>query len=63
MSAIDTFNWLAERCGAGGDADTSRFFSREREALFALRSEDERQRFVDNLIREVKSSASGPKGR
>ena len=57
MSAIDTFEWFVHTFSRSLDDETSQFLARQREYLFTLRSEDERQRFVENVIRELKTMA------
>jgi hypothetical protein len=57
MAAIDTFQWLINDLFHHPDSEEKKMIEGRREYLFSLRSEDERQRFVDELIRELKAYA------
>ena len=54
MSALDTFQWLVADVFHSPDEPTRKMIDDKRDYLFTLRSEDERQRFVDSLVREFK---------
>jgi len=53
MAALDTFEWFVSRHLKGAGGDIAPFIRNEREYLFSLRSEDERQRAVDAFIATV----------
>ncbi|HLF13885.1 MAG TPA: hypothetical protein VI932_03220 [Bacteroidota bacterium] len=53
MSALDTFEWYVTTQLAGTSPEVGKFIRVQREYLFTLRSEDERQRFVDAVIVEL----------
>jgi 1,2-phenylacetyl-CoA epoxidase catalytic subunit len=55
MAAIDTFHWLINDLFHHADAEEKKMIEGKREYLFSLRSEDERQRYVDELIGEFKN--------
>lgn len=52
MAAIDTFDWYIQPFLSSADEETKKFLMEERKYLLNLRSEDERQRFVEELIRK-----------
>ena len=54
MAALDTFEWFVSTTIKNPDEETKRYILRQREYLFSLRSEDERQRFVDEVIQELR---------
>jgi hypothetical protein len=53
MAAIDTFDWFVETAFSSLDEEMKQFIRNERALLLALRSEDERQRFVEEFIKDV----------
>ena len=55
MSAIDTFNWLIKDVYPEPDESAANVIRAKRSYLLNLRSEDERQRFVNELTIELKS--------
>jgi hypothetical protein len=52
MAAIDTFQWLINDVFQNPNAQEKDLIEGKREYLFSLRSEDERQRYVGELLRE-----------
>ncbi len=55
MSAYDTFEWYVTTMINNQSEDIQQYIKSQREYLFTLRSEDERQRFVDEVIEEFRS--------
>jgi len=66
MSAIDTFEWYNVRSWEKLDEKTKEFIMRHRRALMDLRSEDEKQRYVSQYMKDVQEgnqqNTSGPRG-
>ena len=58
MAAQETFEWFVSTMTSNPDQDTVTFIGELREYLNTLRSEDERQRFVDDVITELKHRMS-----
>lgn len=58
MAAIDTFDWFVETAFSSLDEEAKRFIQGERMYLLGLRSEDERQRYVNEFMREMKEQPS-----
>ena len=54
MSALDTFEWYVSTQAPGRNPADEKFIRDQRELLFTLRSEDERQRFVEWAIEEIR---------
>jgi hypothetical protein len=55
MAAIDKFDWYVASMVKNASPDKQRFIHDQREYLLTLRSEDERQRFIDNVIEDLMS--------
>jgi hypothetical protein len=53
MSARDTFEWYVTTQLRAPSPDVTSFIRAQREYLFTLRSEDERQRFVEWVTAEA----------
>lgn len=53
MAAIDTFDWYTQKVWNVLDERTRDFIKKQRRYLMGLRSEDEKNRFVFQYIREV----------
>ena len=53
MSAVDTFEWYLASAAKNASPDVQRYIERQRQYLYTLRSEDERQRFVNDLMGEI----------
>ena len=54
MAAIDTFDWFISTGLSKPDDETKKMIDEQRAYLFNLRNEDERQRSVDEWIREMR---------
>jgi hypothetical protein len=59
MSATDTFEWYVSSNLNTSLPEVHRYVGEKRDTLLALRSEDERQRFVADMIEEA-SQGIGP---
>ncbi len=55
MAAIDTFDWLKKEVWANLADDGRRFLDLQRDYLLKIRNENERRRFVEDLMVEVKA--------
>jgi hypothetical protein len=53
MASIDTFQLVIKETFPRPDEHVAKMIEEKREYLFSLRSEDERQRFVDELAKEL----------
>jgi hypothetical protein len=58
MAAIDTFEWYLSELQSGISPDLEQYIRSQREYMLTLRSEDERQRFVEEVVREVRQRGS-----
>lgn len=56
MPAIDTFEWFVHQFYPQPDPATLDLIRREREYLLDIRNENERLRYVDELLRRVRES-------
>jgi plasmid stabilization system protein ParE len=56
MPAIETFDWFKKQVWDQLSEDARRDFEAQRGYLLEIRNEDERRRFVDDLMKEVKHS-------
>ena len=56
MAAIDTFDWFSEKFYPTPDDETRRFLREERTYILAIKNENERLRYIDTLIRQVRES-------
>jgi hypothetical protein len=54
MAAVDTFEWFIANSVPEPDPGMEKYIRQGREYLLTLRSEDERRRFVDNFLAEVR---------
>ena len=54
MAAEDTFEWYISELIDDADQETLTYINMQREYLLTLRSEDEQQRFVDEVIAELR---------
>ena len=59
MAAEDTFEWFVSTMVTDPDSEILRDIKLQWEYPFALRSEDERQRFVDEVIQELHQRVGG----
>lgn len=57
MAAIDTFDWLVSTGLKNPDDELTKFVVAQRTYLLTLRNEDERQRFVNELMLEFRNRA------
>jgi len=55
MSATDSFEWLLKTAVATRDTELQKFMKSQRKVMLRLRNEDERTRFVFNLIKEIRT--------
>ena len=51
---MDSFDWLMKSAVAMRDIELQQFMKLQRDELLRLRNEDERTRFVFNLIKEIR---------
>ena len=54
MAAIDTFDWFVNMTRSSTDEEKRKFIDEQRKYLLDLRSEDERQRFVEAFMKDIK---------
>ncbi len=54
MAARDTFEWFVGAVTGRSDPKLQQYIREQREYLLTLRSEDERQRFVDSVLDELR---------
>ena len=62
MSAIDTFNWYVVSRLRDSKEDISDLVQSERQYLFTLRSEDERQRAVEEFVQRMSDTKFSQRG-
>ena len=55
MAAVDAFDWFVETLGTHSDPALRRLVKDQREYLLTLRSEDERQRYVEEALAECRA--------
>jgi len=56
MAAIDTFDWLVQQVWPNPDDETKKMIKERRDLLIRLRSEDERLRLIDELMKQVREA-------
>jgi hypothetical protein len=56
MAAIDTFDWLVQQVWANPDDETKRLIKERRDFLLRIRSEDERLRYVGEVMQQVREA-------
>jgi hypothetical protein len=54
MASIDTFEWMVAQLWPNPDAEAKRVIEDRRDSLLKIRSEDERQRYVEELFRQLR---------
>jgi hypothetical protein len=54
MAALDTFEWYVSELRSEISPELEQYIRSQREYIFTLRSEDERQRFVDEVVQELR---------
>lgn len=60
MAAVDTFEWFVHQFYPDPDPATVEFLRREREYLLEIRNENERLRYIDNMIVRLRESHRAP---
>jgi len=55
MSAIDTFDWFARIGIKRTDEELQKYMLVQRAVLLRLRNEDEKHRFVENFMKEIRA--------
>ena len=60
MPAIETFDWFKKEVWPSLDQETRDALASHREYLLTIRNEDERRRFIQEVMREVKSKMKKP---
>jgi hypothetical protein len=63
MSASDTFEWFIAMISRDAGPEEARFAAEERSVFHALRSEDERQRFVEDLMNSYRRTSGNAGGK
>jgi len=56
MSALDTFDWLVHQVWPKPDDEARRFISEQRDRFLKIRNENERLRFIEDLMHLVRDS-------
>jgi len=54
MAAIDTFDWFAKKFYTTPDEETKLFLENERRYILSIRNENERLRYIDTLMHQVR---------
>ncbi len=62
MAAIDTFDWFRNEIWPQATDELKRFFQDRREYLLNIRNENERRRFIEGLMLEVKATLKKQRG-
>ncbi len=62
MAAADTFDWFVSSLGKDRNENVGKYIRDSRKYLLTLRSEDERQRFVEQVIAEIRRMGEDRKG-
>jgi len=62
MSAIDTFEWFVTTQLPVADPGIGDFITGQRQYLYTIRSEDERQRFVEWAMSEMRRMVKAGEG-
>ena len=60
MAALETFEWFIQHFYPDPDPTTVEFLRRERVFLMEIRNENERLRYIDELMRSVRESLRSP---
>lgn len=55
MPAIETFDWLRKELWPAAQKDLRLFLEEKRKYLLNIRNENERRRFVDEVLSEVRA--------
>lgn len=62
MPAIETFDWLKKELWPTAQNDLRLFLEEKRKYLLNIRNENERRRFVDEILLEVRSRLGSKNG-
>ncbi len=54
MPALETYDWYLQQVWPQLDEEVRKYLKTQRRYLLTLRNEDERRRFVENVIKQVK---------
>ncbi|MEX0736492.1 MAG: hypothetical protein WD182_03560 [Bacteroidota bacterium] len=54
MAAVHTFDWLVQQLWPNPDAETKKAVNEKRGRLLRIRNENERTRYVEDLMREAR---------
>jgi hypothetical protein len=54
MAALETFEWIVEQSLSNLDAETRKLINSQRLYLLTIRSEDERQRYLEVLVKQIR---------
>lgn len=54
MAALYTFEWLVQQLWSNPDEETRRELDSKRDRLLKIRNENERLRFVEEIMREAR---------
>ncbi|MBI3111248.1 MAG: hypothetical protein A2059_00230 [Ignavibacteria bacterium GWA2_55_25] len=54
MAALHTFEWLVQQLWPNPDEETKKELDRKRDRLLKIRNENERLRFVEEIMREAR---------
>lgn len=56
MAALETFEWIVEQSWSNADDETRQLVNSQRNYLLKIRSEDERQRYLEVLVSHMRDS-------
>lgn len=56
MAALETFEWIVEQSWSNADDETRQLVNSQRNYLLTIRSEDERQRYLEVLVSHMRDS-------
>lgn len=54
MPAIETFDWFKKQVWPSLDEETRKYLDAQRDYLLKLRNEDERRRFIEEVMSYIK---------
>ena len=54
MAALETFEWIVEQYLSNPDAEARKLVNSQRNYLLTIRSEDERQRYLEVLVHQIR---------
>lgn len=61
MPALETFDWLRNELWPHAQNDLRRYLEEKRKYLLNIRNENERRRFIEEIMTEVRLKAIGGK--